>query len=214
MRDTTDGYKQVGEFPAHGMEPHDIQLLSDGRTMVIANGGIRTSPDSEGEVNLPDMQPSLVYVDIETGDLLEQQRLKPSLHQLSIHRLPISQTRAGCSAAHRLPSARRAARRCPGAGGDASRLAQLYRLGGGRYQWRHHCRVGAERWSHYLLGRVEPALSRRIRLERWLRSAPTHRSASFLLTSGEGWLVTANADGEATRQSSNYHWDKHAILVR
>jgi hypothetical protein len=38
-------YKQIGEFEAHGMEPHDIALLSDGRTMVIANGGIRTHPD-------------------------------------------------------------------------------------------------------------------------------------------------------------------------
>jgi len=44
--------------------------------------------------------------------------------------------------------------------------------------------------------------------------APTHRSAIFLLTSGEGWLVTADAEGEATRQSSNYSWDNHAILVR
>jgi uncharacterized protein len=44
--------------------------------------------------------------------------------------------------------------------------------------------------------------------------APTHRSASFLLTSGEGWLVTADAEGESARQSSNYSWDNHAILVR
>ncbi len=44
--------------------------------------------------------------------------------------------------------------------------------------------------------------------------APTHRSASFLLTSGEGWLVTADAEGDMTRQSSGYSWDNHAILVR
>ena len=42
VRDVTGGYKQIGEFPAHGMEPHDIALLSDDRTIVIANGGIRT----------------------------------------------------------------------------------------------------------------------------------------------------------------------------
>jgi hypothetical protein len=44
--------------------------------------------------------------------------------------------------------------------------------------------------------------------------APTYRRANFLLTSGEGWLVTADADGEATRRSSSYSWDNHAILVR
>jgi len=89
VRDVAAGYKQIGEFEAHGMEPHDVALLSDGRTMVIANGGIRTHPDSEGELNLPDMQPSLVYVDTETGDLLEEHRLAPALHQLSIRHLAI-----------------------------------------------------------------------------------------------------------------------------
>jgi hypothetical protein len=44
--------------------------------------------------------------------------------------------------------------------------------------------------------------------------APTHRSASFLLTSGEGWLVMADAESESTRRSSSYSWDNHAILVR
>jgi hypothetical protein len=79
VRDATDGYKQIGEFPAHGMEPHDIALLSDGRTMVIANGGIRTHPDrGADELNLADMQPSLVYVDVTTGDLLEEHRLAPA----------------------------------------------------------------------------------------------------------------------------------------
>ena len=90
VRDATDSYKQLGEFSAHGVEPHDIQLLADGRTMVIANGGIRTRPESADELNIPDMQPSLVYVDVETGDLLEEQRLAPGLHQISIRHLAIA----------------------------------------------------------------------------------------------------------------------------
>ena len=44
--------------------------------------------------------------------------------------------------------------------------------------------------------------------------APTHRSASFLLTSGEGWLATADASGRMERQTSDFQWDNHAILVR
>ena len=73
------------------MEPHDIALLGDGRTLIIANGGIRTHPDSgSDELNLAEMQPSLLYVDTETGDLVEQQRLPPALHQLSIRHLAIA----------------------------------------------------------------------------------------------------------------------------
>jgi putative iron-regulated protein len=44
--------------------------------------------------------------------------------------------------------------------------------------------------------------------------APTHRSASFLLTSGDGWLATDNVNGSMDRQASGFQWDNHAILVR
>lgn len=44
--------------------------------------------------------------------------------------------------------------------------------------------------------------------------APTHRSASFLLTSGEGWLATDDVNGTMDRQASGFQWDNHAILVR
>lgn len=43
--------------------------------------------------------------------------------------------------------------------------------------------------------------------------APTHHSASFLMTSGEGWLATGSAEGTMSRHPSRYHWDNHAILV-
>ena len=46
--------------------------------------------------------------------------------------------------------------------------------------------------------------------------APTRHRASFLLTSGQGWLVEANvkATRDEDRRSSPYEWDNHAILVR
>ena len=110
VRDATDGYRQIGEFPAHGMEPHDVALLSDGRVMVIANGGIQTHPDrGNDELNLPDMKPSLVYVDVTTGDLLEEHVLAPGLHQLSIRHLGLAagdHVVFGCQ--YRGPGSRRA----------------------------------------------------------------------------------------------------------
>jgi uncharacterized protein len=44
--------------------------------------------------------------------------------------------------------------------------------------------------------------------------APTHHQANFLLTSGEGWLATADSSGALERQASSFQWDNHAILVR
>src|SRR6185312_463931 len=58
VRDATAGYRQIGEFDAAGMEPHDLCLLSDGRTLVIANGGLETHPLSEREnLNVATMEP-------------------------------------------------------------------------------------------------------------------------------------------------------------
>jgi hypothetical protein len=226
VRDATDGYQQVGEFPAHGMEPHDIQLLADGRTMVIANGGIRTRPDSEGELNLPDMQPSLVYVDVETGDLMEEQRLAPELHHLSIRHLAIAagDTIAfGCQ--YRGPEQ------------DAPPLVGFHRRGEPlvivpapdetQIGFRNYIGSVAADAGGTIVAASAPkgglvtywdVTNRRYLgvsdLNDGCGLAPTHRSASFLLTSGEGWLVTADAEGESARQSSNYSWDNHAILVR
>jgi hypothetical protein len=132
---------QIGEFSAYGVEPHDIALLADGRTMVIANGGIRTHPDKgTEELNLPDMRPPLVYVDVATGDLLEEHVLAPELHQLSIRHLAIASGDTvvfGCQ--YRGPEQdapplvgsppRRDAGDRGGLRRHANGLAQLYRLG-------------------------------------------------------------------------------------
>jgi hypothetical protein len=44
--------------------------------------------------------------------------------------------------------------------------------------------------------------------------APTHQQANFLLTSGEGWLATADSSGGMECPASSFQWDNDAILVR
>ena len=89
--DADDDYKRIGEFASYGSGPHDIRLLSDGRTLVIANGGISTRPDlPRVKLNLPTMTPSLCYVDRNDGKLLQESRLDRTLHQLSIRHLAVS----------------------------------------------------------------------------------------------------------------------------
>lgn len=82
-------FAQIGEYETYGVGPHDIHLMPDGKTLVIANGGIETHPDfGRRKLNLKTMQPSLVYVDSETGKKVDEYRLDD--HQLSIRHLTLT----------------------------------------------------------------------------------------------------------------------------
>ena len=86
--DASGGYERIGEFETHGMDAHEILLAPDGRTLVIANGGIETHPDyGRQKLNLADMRPSIVRIDSETGDLLEETVLDASLNRLSMRHM-------------------------------------------------------------------------------------------------------------------------------
>lgn len=81
---------RLGEFESHGIGPHEVLLAPDGRTLVVANGGIETHPDhGRDKLNIETMAPSVVYLDSETGDLLAEHRLDPALHQLSLRHMAL-----------------------------------------------------------------------------------------------------------------------------
>lgn len=82
-------WERLGEVPSHGVGPHEIRMLSDGKTLVVANGGIQTHPDfGRRKLNLDSMKPSLAYIDTVSGKLLEQHYL--ANHQLSIRHLSLA----------------------------------------------------------------------------------------------------------------------------
>ncbi len=86
--DAEAGYRREGELEAYAVGPHEMVLLSDGRTLAVANGGILTHPDKgRRKLNIDSMQPSLAYIDTVSGELLHDHRLAPDLHQLSIRHL-------------------------------------------------------------------------------------------------------------------------------
>lgn len=88
--DASDGFKRLGEFPTHGMDPHELLLMPDGKTLAVANGGIETHPDfGRAKLNLATMEPSLVFIDSEHGDLVEKHGLPAALHRLSIRHMAI-----------------------------------------------------------------------------------------------------------------------------
>ena len=92
VRDVLNDYRVHAQLSSHGIGPHEIKLCSDTDTLVIANGGILTHPDKgRVKLNLDTMSPSLTYVSLTSGDLLEQVKLKEEYHQLSIRHIDINQ---------------------------------------------------------------------------------------------------------------------------
>lgn len=88
VRNTNKSFELLGHFPSGGIGPHEILLTADGRSLAIANGGIRTHPDTgRSKLNLETMAPSLTLVDSATGALTARHTLGSEHHQLSIRHL-------------------------------------------------------------------------------------------------------------------------------
>jgi hypothetical protein len=88
--DARAGYRRLGELPTFGIGPHDLALLPDGKTLAIANGGIDKRHDHVGGRNLADIRSDLVYVDWQSGKLLERVTLEPKFSRLSIRHLALT----------------------------------------------------------------------------------------------------------------------------
>lgn len=87
--DVTQGFKRVREFDSHGIGPHELALLSDGATLVVANGGIETHPDyGRIKLNIETMSPRLTYIDSRSGQ--ELSHVQPPNHQLSLRHLSVN----------------------------------------------------------------------------------------------------------------------------
>lgn len=82
-------FARLGEFPSGGIGPHDMRLMPDGDTLVIANGGIETHPETgRTKLNLPTMQPNLSYIDL-SGSVLAKVELTDALRKNSIRHLAV-----------------------------------------------------------------------------------------------------------------------------
>jgi hypothetical protein len=227
--DASDSFRRIGEFSAFGIGPHDLALLGDGTTLVIANGGIATHPDfGEGRLtlNLSEMQPSLVYIDLRQGDLIERHVLPPEFHQASLRHLDTGGNRRiviGCQSE-------------AGYGEDMP-LVLRHRLGEDLSIVRLEAETSAALRGYISSVAVDGAgdiaavtsskgglvvfvdtVSGGVLGERHIADvsgvAPAADNSSFLLTSGEGGVlsgVSANRMAEAAK--THWHWDNHAVKL-
>ena len=89
--DTGKQYDRIGELDSHGVGPHELMLLGNSDTLVIANGGIKTHPDfPRAKLNLDSMRSTLAYVDLSNGQLLSKHSLPSRWHQLSMRHIDIT----------------------------------------------------------------------------------------------------------------------------
>lgn len=92
--DVGRGYRKIGEHSSYGIGPHEIMLLSDGKTIAVGNGGIDTVPDAwRAKLNLDTMKPSLVFVDAESGKLIAKHAMTGEFKSLSVRH--VTQDKAG-----------------------------------------------------------------------------------------------------------------------
>ncbi len=86
--DVEAGYRRIGAIESGGIGPHDLRLMPDGQTLVVANGGIATDPADRRKLNLETMRPNLSYLSLD-GTRQDRLELEADLHQNSIRHLAI-----------------------------------------------------------------------------------------------------------------------------
>jgi hypothetical protein len=230
VHDAGAGYARIGEFDSFGIGPHDLALMPDGVTLVIANGGIATHPDfDEGRMplNLATMKPSLVYLDTRTGDLIERCELPPDLHQISLRHMDIGaggRIVLGCQTDHAerfdLPLIFSHAR-----GEDLRQIAIGEPLS---FALRGYIssvavdgsgEVAALTSSHGGRVLLLDVASGKLLGERQIGDvsgvAPSRGNGKFLLTTGDGKILDGASDreGGTPHHRSGVQWDNHAVRL-
>ena len=88
--ETTGRWRRIREWPSHGVGPHEIQVLDRGAKLAVANGGIRTHPDTgRAKLNLDTMSSSLAIMDTATGRLVRSASFGARHRRLSIRHLDV-----------------------------------------------------------------------------------------------------------------------------
>ncbi|MEO9458540.1 MAG: DUF1513 domain-containing protein [Lentilitoribacter sp.] len=86
--DVTDGFTHIGEFGSGGIGPHEIIMLPDGKSLCVANGGIKTHPQfPRTKLNLESMRSNIAFIDAVSGTIKEVHQLPATWSLLSMRHL-------------------------------------------------------------------------------------------------------------------------------
>lgn len=215
LYDVGAGFRRIGEIETHGIGPHEAILMSDGKTICVANGGIATHPDyPRQKLNLPTMAPCLTYLDASTGDLIDKVSLAPDKQKLSLRHMTEASGRIWFGGQYE------------GARTDATALVGMHRPGKDIVLADAPPETYA-RMNHYIGSvatsadgmRVATASPRGGRLLIWnaqsgaLLETRTMSDVCGVATSGGRFLVSGGADvrigDQRVSHQPGYQWDNH-----
>lgn len=228
--DAADGWARVGETRTHGLDPHEVRLMPDGRTLVVANGGILMRADMPRlKLNIPDMDPSLVYLDARDGSLVSQIRPTAELRQLSIRHIAIDRHgRVAVAMQYEGPETDPvplvAVHDAP-AGAD--RLDYLPMPEDQRVAMRQYCgsatmdgsgrylAVSSPRGNRVLVWDMERLALIRVGEARDVCGIAAQADAGFLVSNGLGRMYRLGDDGHmaVVAEAGRLQWDNHMVLA-
>ncbi len=220
--DVTRDFERIAEFPTGGVGPHDIKLMPDGETLVVANGGIETHPETgRTKLNLPTMRPNLSYLAID-GSVVDQVAPPAAWHKNSLRHLSVhSDGLVAC------------ATQWEGSLQDTPPLLGTHRPG--KALTFHHAENQLERGMQGYAGSVAfsadgrqvavtgprgnlavvfGSLGQQIRVVKAkdiCGVAPA--SSDFLFTTGLGEVIGDTADSSGETSHAGYQWDNHLIAI-
>lgn len=88
--DVAMDWRRTHEWSSHGVGPHELRVLGAGEGLAVANGGIRTHPDTgRAKLNLDTMVSSLVVLGTADGQPVYSASFSERLRRLSIRHLDI-----------------------------------------------------------------------------------------------------------------------------
>lgn len=225
--DAGAGYRRLGEVSSGGLDPHDIRLIDNGRTLVIANGGVMTHPDAPKTVlNLDSMDPTLAYLDATNGKIRAVVHQPETQRWLGVRHLAVgADDRVAIAMQYAGPAA------------DTVPLVALHQIGERSFRFlelpaqilsaiRHYCGGAAVDASGTVLGVSCPKGNMFVffMLEdgRYIGKTDVADGCGiapaangFALTSGVGgvfsWRPDAGARPIAGRFLESGRWDNHAV---
>ncbi|MCG8488460.1 MAG: DUF1513 domain-containing protein [Chromatiales bacterium] len=226
-----NSYELLAEMSSHGIGPHELKLLKDGKTLVVANGGILTHPDTgRKKLNLDSMSSNLCYIDASSGKKLSIHRVTEP--KASIRHLDVADDDTVAFAMQFQRSAAAHDRLVP--------LAASHRLGNSLHLFeapeavtmQMHDYIGsvAINNSNRVVGFTSPkgsiALFWNLNNGTFLGYHRLHDVCGIAVTADEGYFALTSSNGQmrlldsrtlkenrALRQHPDVRWDNHLLLT-